>query len=121
MPAGVLTVKRPHLLLKVTAVVSALLLVATLVCYRAGAFSRFKHLMPATAGASAESDDDVMFSSSKSDLMIHPSIPAEGRTTDEKGQPAIMYSTKSAPIIQPDKVEKQDFPPAPTKLPSDPK
>ena len=51
-PAGVLTVKRPHLLLKVAAVASALLLVAALVCYRAGAFSRFSKPTPATAGES---------------------------------------------------------------------
>ena len=44
--------------------------------------------------------------------MILPGSPVEGRTTDEKGQPAIIYSTKSAPIVQPNTVEKVDVPPA---------
>jgi hypothetical protein len=107
-------------LLKVAAVASALLLVTALVCYRVGAFNRLKPANPTTEGESATAAD-VLFSSSKSDLMIHPGIPVEGTSTDEKKQPAIMYSTKSAPIIQPDKVEKVDVPAGPTKPPSDPK
>jgi hypothetical protein len=115
-------VKRIKPLMKGAAVASALLLVAALVCYRAGAFSRFSKPTPATPDESASSDDDVMFSSSKSDIMVQPTGTGIDRILpDDKKQPEIIYSTKSAPIVQPNTIEKVDIAPAPTKPPSDPK
>jgi hypothetical protein len=90
--------KQPHIIFKIAAVTSSVLLVSGLIAYKAGVFaSLVQKEEPAT------SDDtttyETLFYGSKSAEVVP--VPTVQQNTTESTTPPLMAGSKSAPVVPP--------------------